>query len=212
VFAAAAYTVEYLNFGATSFSVFFEGYTQGSASYTFSGDLNGDGGTSNDLIYIAKDTSEMNFQTFTSGTRTFTAAEQAAAWEAYIAQDKYLSKNRGNYAERGAVFLPMVFRTDFSISQDVFKSIAGRRNSLQFRVDFLNFGNLLNKNWGVGQRLVNAQPLITPTAAQGGVADASGRAQYRLRVINNQLMTTSLEQTAGTGDVYRIQFSVRYLF
>ena len=32
--------------------------------HVFSGDLNGDGGTSNDLIYIPRDISEMNFQTY----------------------------------------------------------------------------------------------------------------------------------------------------
>ena len=187
-------------------SVFFEGYTNGQASYTFSGDANGDGGTSNDLLYIPRDQSEMNFQTYTSGAFTYTAAEQAAAWESYIAQDAYLSQHRGENAVRGAVFLPMVFRTDLSISQDVFKSIAGRRNSLQFRVDIANFGNLLNSDWGVGQRLVNAQPLTTPSA------DAAGRMQYRLRAVNNKLMTTSLETTAGFSDVYSVMFSLRYQF
>ena len=76
----------------------------------------------------------------------------------------------------------------------------------------LNFGNLLNEDWGVGQRLINTQPLTVPTAAQGGPADAAGRAQYRLRVINNELMTKSLEPTAGLGDVYRFQIMLRYLF
>ena len=84
----------------TSVSVFFEGYTNGNTSYYFSGDLNGDGGTSNDLIYIARDQSEMNFQTLHVGRpRTFTPAEQAAAWDAYISQDAYLSEHRGEYAE-----------------------------------------------------------------------------------------------------------------
>ncbi len=32
------------------------------------------GGTSNDLIYIPRDTSEMNFEQFTSSGTTFTAA------------------------------------------------------------------------------------------------------------------------------------------
>jgi len=206
VFAAGTYSVEYLKFGATAFSIFFEGYTGGQASYTFGADANGDGGTSNDLLYIARDQSEMNFQQYTSGTRTFTSAEQAAAWEAYIQQDAYLSEHRGEYAERGAVFLPMVFRTDFSISQDVHFNLFGQRNSFQFRWDVLNFGNLLNSDWGVGQRLVNAQPLISPSA------DASGRMQYRLRAVNNELMTKSLETTAGISDVWRMMFSVRYQF
>jgi hypothetical protein len=212
-YAAGSYSKEYFGFGNTTFSVFFETRTITNASYVFSGDLNADGGTANDLIYIPRDASEMNFQTFThTNGRIFTAAEQAAAWEAYIAQDDYLSKNRGNYAQRGAVFLPLVKRLDFSVAQDLFTSLKGRRHEFQFRADFLNFGNLLNDNWGVSQRLVNNAPLVVPSAAQGGAFDAQGRAQYRLRVINNELMSKSLEQTADLNDVWRIQFSLRYSF
>jgi hypothetical protein len=54
--------------------------------------------------------------------------------------------------------------------------------------------------------------LIVLTATQGGVIDAQGRAQYRLRVVNNELITRSIERTAGTNDVYRVQFSIRYSF
>ena len=38
-------------------------------------------------------------------------------------QDSYLSKHRGEYAERGAVFLPIVKRMDLSVSQDIFRSV-----------------------------------------------------------------------------------------
>src|SRR6202022_2371993 len=150
--------------------------------------LNGDGGIGNDLIYIPKDVSEMNFQQFTNPptrttpARTFTAAEQAAAWNTYIEQDDYLKANRGKYAERGAVFLPLVKRADLTLAQELFTNINGKRNSLQLRADILNVGNLINKNWGLGPRMINNPPLILPTAAQGGPADAQGRAQYRLRV------------------------------
>ena len=212
VFLAASYRFEFLKFGATTVSFFTDGSPNCEAagtcnrSYTFSGDANGDGGTSNDLLYIPRDQSEMNFVTFTSGGRTFTAAEQAAAWDAYIAQDTYLSKHRGSYAERGAVFLPMVFRTDLSIQQDIFKNVGSKRHELSFRADILNFFNLLNSDWGVGKRLVNAQPLTNP-----GI-DSQGRLSYRLRVVNNALMSKSLEDTAGINDVYRVQFSLKYTF
>ena len=220
VFLAGSYRFEYKNFGATTVSLFWQGVTAGNTSYTYSGDLNGDGGTSNDLLYIPRDTSEMNFQTFTSGGQTFTAEQQAAAWDAYIKQDSYLSQHRGQYAERGAIFLPMVWRADLSIGQDLFRDIGGKRHALQFRVDFLNFSNLLNSDWGVAQRIVGstafapiiAQPLSVPSSSQGGPADAQGRAQYRLRVINNQLITKSLEPVAGINDVYKIQFQLRYSF
>lgn len=211
-FLSGSYTKEYFSFGGTTVSFFWESRTNGSASYTHSGDLNGDGGTSNDLLYVPANTAEMNFQTFTAGGRTYTAAEQAAAWDAFISQDDYLSGRRGQYAERGAVFLPLVHRLDVSLQQNFFASIKGRRHSFQVRADILNLGNLVNEDWGIGQRLINAQPLIVPTAAQGGPVDAQGRAQYRLRTVNNELMTRSLEPTAGLGDVYRFQISLRYLF
>jgi hypothetical protein len=212
VFLAGSLTKEYFSFGATTLSFFWEARNAGNTSYTFSGDLNGDGGTTNDLIYIPRDQSEMNFQTFSQSGRTYTAADQAAAWDAYISADEYLSTRRGQYAERGGVFLPFVNRMDLSLAQDLFTNIAGTRHSLQFRVDVLNVGNLLNKDWGVAQRLVSNQPLVVPSAAQGGPADAQGRAQYRLRVINNELLRAPLEQTADTADVYRVQFMLRYLF
>jgi hypothetical protein len=212
-FLTGSYSKEYFSFGATTFSAYYEARTLGNSSYVFSGDLNGDGGTSNDLLYIPRDTSEMNFQTYTTGGRTYTAAEQAAAWDALIEQDDYLREHRGEYAQRGAVFLPLVKRIDFNIAQDLFTTLKGRRHSFQFRVDFINFGNLLNSNWGVGQRLVSNSPLLVPTTAQGGVLDAQGRAQYRLRLINNEYMTRTLEQTADQNfDVWRIQFMVRYTF
>ena len=206
-FAAIAYTREYFSFGATTVSMYIERRTGGQASYVFGNDMNGDGGTSNDLIYIHRDQSEMNFQAFTTGGRTFSPAEQAAAWDAYINQDSYLSGRRGQYAERNGVLLPMVWRLDFNISQDLFKDIGGRKHGLTLRADFLNFTNLLNSDWGVGQRLVNAQPLTNP-----GV-DAQGRATYRMRVVNGQLMSQSLESTTFfPNDVYRIQFSFKYSF
>jgi len=204
-FLTGSYRREYFGFGATSISAFWETRTIGNTSYTFAGDMNGDGGF-NDLIYIHRDSGEMNFSTFTASGRTFTAADQAAAWEAYIAQDPYLSKHRGEYVERGAVFLPLVHRLDLGITQDVFANLGGERHRFQFRVDIINFGNLLNKNWGVSQRLVSNQPLTNPAA------DSQGRSTYRLRVVSGQLMNTSYQQTADLSDVYRVMFSVKYFF
>ena len=212
IFGATSLRKNIFRFGATTAGVYWESRTGGNGSYVFAADANGDGGNANDLIYIPKDKSEMNFQTFTCPTPTcstaitFSAAQQADAWEAYIQGDKYLREHRGQYAERGAVFLPFVHRADLSFSQDIERSWLGNRNSLQLRLDFLNFTNMLNHNWGVGQRTPSLSPLTNPAA------DANGALGYRLRVINNQLVTKTLEQTAGLADVYRVQVTVRYLF
>ena len=209
-FTTLSYERQYFNFGKTGVSLYFEGRNAGNGSYLFNGDLNGDGATGNDLIYIPRDASEMNFEQYTAtgtGAKTFTAAEQAAAFEAYIQQDKYLRNNRGQYAGRGAVFLPMVYNADVSVTQDIFTRLGGQKNTLQLRLDILNFGNLLKDNWGQGYRFVNNRPLV----ARG--ADAQGRALYRFANISpTQLLTTSFERTAFPSDVWRMQLGLRYLF
>jgi hypothetical protein len=208
-FMAGSYSKDFLPFGTTTVSAYWEARTIGNTSYLFSGDMNGDSASGNDLIYIHRDQSEMNFQQFTTtgaAGRTFTAAEQAAAWDAYIAQDPYLSKHRGEYAERGAVFLPLVKRMDLSVSQDIFGSFGGGRHSGQIRLDIVNFGNLLNSNWGVSQRLIQNQILTN------GTADANGRATYRMAVVNGALPTSSYQSTTGIADVYVMMLSFRYNF
>jgi hypothetical protein len=218
-FIAPSYTRQYFGFGATTIAAFFDAHTNvvnGSTntSYIFSGDANGDAATANDLIYIPRDTSEMNFRPLTSGTRTFSAAEQAAAFEAYIQQDPYLSSHRGQYAERGAVFYPIVSRMDLAIVQDVFHSIAGRRHSGQIRLDINNFGNLLNHDWGVGQSIIQNRILTNPQV------DAQGRLSYNLATLNTAtgpaLLSKTFQTTAAIGttssDVYVIMLSFRYTF
>ena len=211
VFASLSYRAEYFNFGATTVSLFYDGSTIGSGSYAYAGDLNGDGNSNNDLLYVPRNTSEMNFVDIKSGTTvTFTAAQQAAAWEAYINQDEYLNSRRGQYAERAGAFLPMIFRADMSVVQDVFGDLFEKKHTLQFRLDILNVGNLINKQWGVGQRFVNLQPLIVSSSAP---ADAQGRAQYTMRTVSGALMSTTFEKTSTfITDVFSLQLSVKYFF
>lgn len=217
-FVSASYSKDLFSFGTTGISVFYERRTLGNASYAYAGDINGDANSNNDLLYIPRDQSEMNFQTYTlpasggSPAVTFTREEQAAAWEAYIQQDEYLSSRRGQYAERGGAFLPMVTNLDLSLSQDISTMVGGQRNRLAIRLDILNFANLINSDWGLGQRFVTTQPLIA-NASGLPAADGQGRAQYRLRAINRELLKPqTFEQTAGINDVYRIQLGVRYMF
>jgi hypothetical protein len=209
-FFAPSYTKKFFPFGATTIAAFFDAFTPGNTSYIFSGDMNGDSATGNDLIYVPRDTSEMNFVTFTSSGRTFTAAEQAAAFEKYIQQDEYLSKNRGKYAERGAVFLPMVKRVDLSVMQDVFKDLGGQRHSGQVRLDITNFGNMLNDKWGGSQSIIQSRILTSP-----GV-DAQGRSTYRLATVNTSsgpaLISKTFQKNAGIADVYVMMLSFRYSF
>jgi hypothetical protein len=215
VFLQAGYTHQYFKLGATTVSAFYDAHPNIPAglfgpntSYIFSSDANGDGQT-NDLIYIPRSTSEMNFKPLTVSGKTFSAADQAAAFDQYIQNDPYLSSHRGEYAQRGGVFFPMVNRIDLSVIQDVFHNIGGAKHSGQVRLDITNFGNLLNHNWGVGQRLVNNAILANPTA------DANGALAYTYNpatVVGGNLLTTPWQTSAGISDVYVMMLSFRYSF
>jgi hypothetical protein len=219
VFLQGSYSKSYFDLGTTTISAFWEArptvqnFTT-KMSYVFNGDMNGDGFSGNDLIYIPRDASEMNFVQFThTNGRVFTVAEQVAAFEAYIQQDGYLNSHRGQYAERNGQFMPMFNRVDLSIMQDIFRNIGGKRNAGQVRFDITNFGNLLNQNWGVSQRVV-----LATTAANGAqiltnaTPDAQGRASYRMAVVNNELVRSSFQTNTALGDVYQFLLSFRYSF
>ena len=108
---------------------------------------------------------------------------------------------------------------DLSIVQDVFHNIGGQRNGGQFRIDITNFGNMLNHNWGVSQRLV--VPVTQAEGAQiltNAAPDAQGRVSYRMAVANGQLVTktfqpnTNLFSDVRGSDVYQFMLSFRYSF
>ena len=219
VFALVTFSREYFKMGATSVSAFWEARPSTNTastrvSYTFSSDANGDTVGTNDLIYVPRDTSEMNFVQFTAANGTvFTPADQAAAFDRLISGDDYLSSRRGRYVERNGASFPMTRNLDLSVAQQIFHNVGGKRNAFQIRADFLNFGNMLNHNWGASWRSVaainngNQVQLLT----NAGV-DANGRITYRLATANNQLIQNLWQNTAGTGDVYQFQLSLRYSF
>lgn len=187
-------------------------------SYAYSGDMNGDQVRNNDLLYIPNDAAELNFRdltvNYTSGgvplSKTFTAAEQVMAFNAFIAQDDYMSENRGQYAQRNGVLFPILHRFDVSVTQEFYIKIGGKRNTIQLRADILNAANLFNSEWGLGNNFVTDRPL----SAAGTTAD--GVPQYRLatQTINGepQLIRDSFVKSKTQFDVWVAQFGIRYTF
>ena len=123
------------------------------------GDLNGDGQTQNDLIYVPKnatDPNEILFQGYNSTNATTKAAAdaQAAAFEAFIKSTPCLQSARGTILDRNACRNPWVHEWDLSIGQNLGKiglasaMHAPALNNLLVRLDVINLGNLINKNWG----------------------------------------------------------------
>ncbi|MBK6347328.1 MAG: TonB-dependent receptor [Bacteroidales bacterium] len=182
-------------------------------SYVYGSDLNGDGQTANDLIYIPENASDLTFADITSGENVlFTAEEQQAAFDKYIDNNEYLNGRRGDYAERNGDQFPWLTRFNFSLVQEIyFKASAdGMKNTLQFRIDILNVGNMLNDAWGVGSVSTTTSPLTI-----AGV-DAEGRPSYKLRtqVVDGEtiLLKDSFSKSITIDNVWQAQFGIRYIF
>ena len=196
--------------GATTITLGYVGAQNNPFSYTVAGDLNGDRVRDNELMFVPLNGSDIRFSPLTVGTRTYSEAEQQAAFEAYIAQDPYLSTRRGEYAERNALFLPWLHRFDLSVAQDVFIKIKGKRNAFQIRADILNFGNMLNNRWGVSQRA--AAPQLLNFVSR----DANNVPSYRLstQIIDGQtvLAKQTFQYNSSVFDVWSAQLGIRYTF
>ncbi|MVM35755.1 hypothetical protein GO755_37415 [Spirosoma sp. HMF4905] len=195
-------------------------YASGSKiSYVYSQDLNLDGQTNNDLIYVPKSASELTFSPLTVGTGanavTYSPEQQQAAFDAYIDGNAYLKTRRGQYAERNGGAFPWLARFDFTAIQEFYVAVGknNKRNTIQFRIDILNVGNLLNNAWGVS----NLQTTFNPLSLVS-VNTTTGVPSYRLatQTINGQtvLLKDSFTKSASlnSGDVYQAQIGLRYIF
>ena len=118
-------------------------YASGSKiSYTYNQDVNSDGQTTNDLIYVPKSASELTFVRLLQRFRCNAAnavlpEQQQAAFDAYINGNDYLKTRRGQYAERNGGAFPWLARFDFTAIQEFYVAVGakGKRNTIQFRVD-----------------------------------------------------------------------------
>ena len=88
----------------------------------------------------------------------------------------------------------------------MFGNIAGARHGGQIRIDILNFGNLLNHDWGVSQRVIQNQ-LLTNL-----VVDSTGKPSYRMALFSGDLVKETFQRTATLSDVYSFMISFRYTF
>ncbi len=117
-------------------------------TYIYRGDLNRDGSSRNDLIYVPANANEINLVdiTDTSGNVTVTAEQQWEQLNNYINNDSYLKGRRGRIAERNGARTPWNHQIDLKLSYK--KKIRKGKNSIEITFDLLNLPNFLNKDWG----------------------------------------------------------------
>jgi len=208
----SSYTANWGKNSSTSFGVVYQIYQPFRYSYTYNGDLNGDGQNMNDLIFIPKDQSQINIVPASGDTRT--AAQIWGQIDAFINQDPYLSKHRGEYSARNGAVSHYEQQLDANLSHDIKLPLAnGEVHTLRFSFDIANVLNLLNKNWGVQSTTVlgnqqyqfltmTTKPLSTNNYTPG----------FTMPLQSNNVLTSTFKDYNSSVSRWQIQFGVKYFF
>jgi hypothetical protein len=203
--AALSQKYEYGGRWATTVSVFGSFNAGDRFAYVYGGDINNDGTSSNDLLYVPTDAeiNTMNFLAFTdiSGVVQSPAA-QRIAFQKFIMQDKYLSNLRGKYTEKYGASNPWYSQVDARVLQDL-KLGKGKKQTLQFSFDFINLGNFISSKWGVRKYATTAgyfQPISVSLAGNVPV--------YRF----DPSLTQTFLSNPDLQSRWQMQFGLRYIF
>lgn len=209
------YRIEYGGHFATTIGLYYNGSHGGRFAWTYGGDVNADG-VSLDLLYVPNSGSEINFVDLTvriSGQDVvYSPAQQAAAYDAFIATVPELEAAKGSYIKRNAGLMPWNNRFDFKINQDFF--IGGdngsKKHTLQVGLDIFNVANLINSNWGIFQQLNGGSGFNY--ALLNVANNSTSTPTFRLATVNNQLITTHLRNNNSIASTWGAQLGVRYFF
>jgi hypothetical protein len=147
---------------------------------------------------------------------TYSVAQQWEKFDAYINNDKYLSKRRGQFVERNAAILPWSHLVDMRIQQDLNVGRGKNRQKVSLIFDMFNFTNFLNRSWGrvFATPGVDAYSLVSMEGYRVNTATNTLTPRFTYRNIAN---TTAADILDIRGSNYlstrwRGQFTVRYSF
>jgi hypothetical protein len=219
VIASFAYKKEYWNHTATTVGLIFEAANNGAISYITTSnsgaDLNHDGSTSNDLMWIPAAKGQIELvKDFAADPRT--PDQIWTQLNNFISQDQYLSTHRGHYTERNGAILPYYKRLDLHFAQDFFIKSGKVKNTLEFTMDIINFGNLLNHDWGLYQNsFTGANGGSVGVLKYQGIDVATGHATYSFPYLdkNNLIpVTRSFINDFSQVSRYQCQIGLRYIF
>lgn len=188
----------------TSFGAFFEARSGKPYSWNINNDLNGDGVGGNDLMYIPKAAGSGDV-VFRGDTATSHVNEDRF-W-AIVNANPDLAKSAGSVVKRNSSFSPWTNSLDMRISQEMpgFTS----KHKAVFVLDFLNFGNMLNKKWGRINEIAfqNSGGQSRSFVDYAGL-DSQGRYIYNVKDKPSDLVT---RQVKGESQ-WAVQATMRYEF
>lgn len=202
---------------STTIGAIYELANNGVNSYVYNGDLNGDGNSGNDLMYIPKTASDINLVKVNSGglgtgttnvTDIRTSAQIWSQLDAFISNSTYLNTHRGEYAKRNAAVAPYYSKLDLNITQDLKLKFGNTTNTLRFSLDVINAGNFINRDWGMVKI-----PTATNILKYEGLAADGITPSFSLPFQTGTTpFTQPYQNSTGISSRWQMMFGIKYLF
>ncbi|MEI8114153.1 MAG: TonB-dependent receptor [Bacteroidia bacterium] len=217
IIANFAYKINEGDFLSTTIGAIYELANNGVNSYVYNGDLNGDGNSGNDLMYIPKVATDINLVKVNSGglgtgttgvTDTRTSAQIWSQLDAFISNSTYLNTHRGGYAKRNATVAPYYSKLDLNITQDVKINVGKETHTLKFSLDVINAGNFINRDWGVVKI-----PTATNILKYEGLSADGKTPSFSLPFQTGTTpFTQPYQNSTGISSRWQMMFGIKYLF
>jgi hypothetical protein len=191
---------------ATTVSLFANWSSGNRFAYVYGGDINNDGTSTNDLLYVPTDAQidQMHFTDLIDvNGKPQNEAAQKVAYKKFIQQDDYLSSRRGNYTEKYEGEMPWFSQVDMRILQDLNFKAGKKTNTIQLSLDFINLGNLINSDWGV--RKVST---LTGYYQPISVSVANNQPTYQF----DPSQTSTFVASPDLWSRWQMQVGLRYIF
>ncbi len=188
----------------TTVSLFYSGRSGQPFSTTYNGDVNADGATSNDLIYVPRDKNDIVL-VGSSSTDTRTADQIWVELDDWISDDPALDKARGSIVKRNASTAPWINRVDFKLAQEI--PVVDRYGKFELTMDIFNLMNLLNKDWGESLFVSNQ---TNSTLRFRGVRTSDNQPVFSFTKDPN--LIKGRYSRSNVGSRWQMQLGVRYTF
>jgi len=200
-------------FGGTEVSLVYVGQSGRHYSYTYNGDINGDGyqgvgiyGRNNDLVYVPRDATD-------PAEIVMATPADAQLLEQLIRLDPCLRESRGRILERNACQGPWTNQLDLRLAQQL-PSITGLPGNARLSLDVINFLNLVNRDWGIqkgpGHNIIT---LLDLEGRQGGDPTAPMVFSFDPTTHLDEDGNAGLPHTKfNTSSRWQINLGIRYSF
>lgn len=179
-------------------SVIYSGRSGTGYAYVVNGDANGDGITTNDLVYVPRTPAEISLTSTT-------------AWDslnAFINREPCLRAQRGKLMERNSCRNPWINFVDLRFTKYI-PTVSGQ--GLQISADVFNVLNLIDRDWGLIREtnLFEQRTLLNLVGydTRGTASTADDRGRYSLAAQN-----FFRERVQVSPSRWRMQLGAKYVF